>query len=140
MGHLALLILLAQDLPDSPAKPTVQRICATCHTLGVVVSKRRAKSDWQKSVQDMAGRGMKATDEEMEAAVEYFTHYFGKININRADAAEIQSIADLTAKEAAAVVKYREENGEFKSFDGLSKVPGLDAKKLDERRDRIVFR
>ncbi|SRR5258708_23709426 len=140
MCHLALLILLVQDLPDAPAKATVQKICTSCHTLSVVVSKRRIKSDWQKSVEDMSGRGMKATDEEMEAAVEYFSRYFGKININRADAAEIKNVVDLSEKEAAAVVKYREENGDFKSFDGLAKVPGLEPKKIEERKERILFR
>src|SRR5258708_8799895 len=99
MGQLVLLMFLIQDLPDAPAKATVLRICTTCHTLGVVVSKRRSKADWQKSVEDMSGRGMKATDDEMEAAAGYFTRYFGKINVNRADAAEIHEIADLTEKE-----------------------------------------
>src|SRR5258708_36254886 len=87
MCHLALLILLVQDLPDAPAKTTVQKICTSCHTLSVVVSKRRIKSDWQKSVEDMSGRGMKATDEEMEAAGEDFIRPFGEINHKRADAA-----------------------------------------------------
>ena len=32
-------------------------------------------------------------------------------------------------------MRYREKNGRFKSLDDLKKVPGLDFKKIDSRRD-----
>ena len=34
---------------------------------------------------------------------------------------------------------YREKHGKFKTLDDLKKVPGVDAKKLDAKKDRIAF-
>ena len=34
---------------------------------------------------------------------------------------------------------YRKNNGNFKSLDDLKKVPGLDPKMLDAKKDHITF-
>jgi DNA uptake protein ComE-like DNA-binding protein len=36
-------------------------------------------------------------------------------------------------------VKYREEHGAIASIEDLKKVPGLDAGKVDARKERFVF-
>jgi competence ComEA-like helix-hairpin-helix protein len=36
-------------------------------------------------------------------------------------------------------VKYRAEYGNFKTLGDLKKVPGINAAKLDARKDRVVF-
>ena len=41
-------------------------------------------------------------------------------------------------KEAAALVKWREAAGFCKSLDDLKKVPGLDYKKIEARKDYLV--
>jgi competence protein ComEA len=45
----------------------------------------------------------------------------------------------MSADAAKAVVAYRTEHGEFKSIDDLKKVPGLDAKLIDEKKGWIAF-
>jgi competence protein ComEA len=45
----------------------------------------------------------------------------------------------LTDTEAAAVVDYRKKNGDFKTIDDLKKVPDVDGKKLDAKKDRLAF-
>ena len=45
----------------------------------------------------------------------------------------------LTAEEADAVVRYREENGYFNKFQDLQKVTGLDIKKLESAKDRLLY-
>ena len=145
MPIVALLLFITTqqgqpELPDGPGKATVQKICTSCHTLAVVVSQRRTRPAWQKVADDMTARGMNAEDQEVDAAVGYFTRFFGKINVNRGSAEEISTVLDLPAKDAAAIVKYREENGDFKTLDDLAKVPGLDAKKVESRKDRILLR
>jgi competence protein ComEA len=37
-------------------------------------------------------------------------------------------------------VGYRLQNGTFKTLDDLKKVPGVDAAKLDAKRDLIDFK
>jgi competence protein ComEA len=39
----------------------------------------------------------------------------------------------------AKIVEYREKNGPFKSIDALKKVPGVDAAKIEAKKDRLAF-
>jgi len=138
---LALSILQAQvQLPDDPNKKVVERLCNTCHSVGLAVSQRRTKAAWAKSVDDMTGKGLKATDEEMDAAVEYLNKYYGKLNVNTATADELANVLDITPKEAAAIAKYRADNGDFKTIDSVTKVPGVDSAKLETRKDRMLLK
>ena len=105
-----------------------------------MTSKRRVKAEWAKSVDDMTGKGMQATDDEQAEITGYLTHFFGKINVNRATAADIADVLELTPKEAAAIVEYREKNGEFKTVESVVSVPGIDAKKAETRRERILLK
>ena len=45
----------------------------------------------------------------------------------------------LSAPEAAAIVQYRKEHGKIKDWAALSKIPGIDSKKLESHKDRIAF-
>jgi len=45
----------------------------------------------------------------------------------------------LSAKEAEAIVTYRRENGNFKNFEALTKVPGVDVTKLEGRKADMLF-
>ncbi len=36
-------------------------------------------------------------------------------------------------------MSYREANGNFKTLDDLKKVPGLDAVKIESKKDRLEF-
>jgi len=130
----------AQDLPDGPGKDTVEKLCSNCHGLSLVIGVRRTKQAWESTIDDMAGRGMTGTDQEFDIAVTYLARYLGRININKATSKEIQDVAELTAAEADAIVRYRTANGDFKDLADLKKVAEVDAKKLDERKDRIAFK
>jgi competence ComEA-like helix-hairpin-helix protein len=45
----------------------------------------------------------------------------------------------LFPEEAEAIVVYREKNGNFKEWQDLQKVPGVDPKKIESRKDHITF-
>ena len=45
----------------------------------------------------------------------------------------------IAQKDADAIAEYRKANGEFKDFDSLAKVPGIDLEKLNKGRDAISF-
>jgi competence ComEA-like helix-hairpin-helix protein len=138
---LALLALAqAQDLPDGSGKDVTNRICSACHEAGVVVKYRNAKEDWESVVDDMRGRGADGSDDDFKSIVAYLARFFGpEVNVNRAAAPELESQLEITAAEAAAIVKYRESEGKFKDSSDLAKVPGLDVKKLEPIKQRIVF-
>ena len=55
------------------------------------------------------------------------------IDINTASAEQLEKgLKGIGPAKAAAIVKYREANGPFKSVDDLTKVPGIKDKALDK--------
>lgn len=61
----------------------------------------------------------------------------GKVNINTADATELQTLSGVGESKAEKIIAYREENGPFKSVDDLTNVSGIGEKTLDALRDSI---
>jgi cytochrome c5 len=68
----------AQDLPDGAGKDLVTKVCTACHEATRIFNKKRTKEEWNDTVDKMAARGAKASDEEFEMIVTYLTTYFGK--------------------------------------------------------------
>ncbi|HXA63759.1 MAG TPA: helix-hairpin-helix domain-containing protein [Bryobacteraceae bacterium] len=135
------VIASAQDpLPEAPAKKTVESVCGGCHDLDTAIGERHDKAGWQTVIATMVNRGARASDQEFDAIVDYLAKYFGVVNVNKASAKEIEDGLGISTEQSAAIVRYRGANGEFKDLEGLKKVPGLDAKLLEDRKDRITFK
>ena len=49
----------------------------------------------------------------------------GKININKASLEEFQALSGIGESKAKAIIKYREENGNFKKIEDLMNVSGI---------------
>jgi glucose dehydrogenase/DNA uptake protein ComE-like DNA-binding protein/plastocyanin len=127
-------------LPDSTGKTEVINTCSQCHSLDVLTSKRQTKEEWAETVNQMQERGAQATDDQVELIVNYLAAHFGKlIHINEAPVETLEDALAMTPQEAAALVKYRQENGNFKNLDALLKMPGVDTKKIQEQSGNIVF-
>lgn len=62
-----------------------------------------------------------------------------KININTAPAGELVKLSGIGETKAAAIIKYRNENGGFKSVDEIVKVSGIGEKTLENIRDFITI-
>lgn len=62
-----------------------------------------------------------------------------KININTADATELQQLSGIGEKKAADIIKYREENGSFQMVEDLTKVSGIGEKTLENLKDSITI-
>jgi competence ComEA-like helix-hairpin-helix protein len=142
MAGLAAALTAAQDdgLPAGKGKDVLQRMCTTCHGLDQVVANRYSKKAWADLVDDMVSRGAEGSGQDIEAVVSYLSRNFGqKVEINAASAKDLQTGLSFTAAEAEAVVKYRNERGNFKMFDDLAKVPGIRADLLEEQKSNIVF-
>ena len=63
------------------------------------------------------GKGESLPEEEKEAS--------GKVNLNTADAGELQSLPGIGEAKARSILTYREEHGPFSSIEELMKVPGI---------------
>jgi len=60
------------------------------------------------------------------------------ININTANKDALMSvIKGVGEKKAEAIIKYREENGSFKSVDDLVNVKGIGQSMIEKHRDML---
>ena len=131
-----------KGLPDAPGKDTVVKLCLSCHGAANFRKKRLSKDGWSEQVADMIDRGAQATDAQAATIVDYLTQTFGKeskINVNTAPFEELKSVLGLTTEESRAVVAWRKENGDFKSWQDLKKVPGIDPQKVENKKEMIVL-
>lgn len=65
-------------LPDGRGKDIVRRSCgAPCHGVNVLTGVRRSRAAWTAMVENMVGRGAKATPGEMKQIIDYFVAHFG---------------------------------------------------------------
>jgi competence protein ComEA len=135
----------ALKLPDGPGKATTEKVCGSCHGAEIVIGRQETPEAWGQIVTEMVDRGATGTEDQFYEVVDYLAKYFSKtspvikINVNKVTAKDLQGALALTDKQAAAILHYREEKGDFKSFDDLKKVPGLDARKLEASKNRLSF-
>jgi competence protein ComEA len=132
-----------EGLPDGPGKDVTVRACGPCHEPRRAASVRLTRDGWAAVIENMQKRGAKVSDEEFPVILDYLaTHYLGEavqpLNLNTASQIDLEAAGGLLRSEAAAVIRYREQHGRFKSLDDLKKVPGLDFRKIENRRDAIV--
>lgn len=59
------------------------------------------------------------------------------VDVNTADAAALEQVKGIGPAKAAAIVKYRSDNGPFKSVDDLVNVPGIGEKSVKQLRDQL---
>jgi len=62
-----------------------------------------------------------------------------KININTATAKMLETLKNIGPKKAKAIIKYRKDNGLFKSLEDLKKIPGIGDKTFEKNRHQITI-
>lgn len=135
---------VAQQLPDGPGRAETEKLCKQCHEVARSISPRLDRDGWGQTMTKMTAFGMKSTSEEYALVLDYLVKNYPaedvpRINVNQATAIQLESVLGLRRSQAKEVLAYREKNGDFKTIDDLKKVPGLDAAKLDAKKDRILF-
>ncbi|MCM1046931.1 MAG: helix-hairpin-helix domain-containing protein [Clostridiales bacterium] len=68
------------------------------------------------------------------------TNSDGRININTAGESELSTIDGIGAGKAAAIVKYRQENGNFQSIEDIMKVSGIKEGTYAKIKDKITVK
>jgi competence protein ComEA len=127
-------------LPEAPGKAEVVRVCTTCHGSDVITDGPRTAEGWVDVVYAMKDFGATATDAEWKTVTDYLVAHLALLEVNKAEAAHVQLVFDVTETVAADVVAYRDTQGGFKTIDDLKKAPGLDAAKIDALKERLLFR
>lgn len=62
----------------------------------------------------------------------------GKININTASVAELQTLPRIGPKVAQRIIDYRTQNGPFKKVEDIMKVRGIGEKVFNQIKDLIT--
>src|SRR5690242_1667864 len=134
----------AQQLPGGPGRAEMEKMCKQCHELSRSISLRQDRDGWKQTMTKMAAFGMKSNEKDYALVLAYLTKNFPAedlppVNVNKASAIELESRLSLRRSQAAAVIAWRKEHGDFKSLDDLKKVPLMDIEKIESKKDRIVF-
>jgi competence protein ComEA len=150
-GALVVAVLLAcaasaamQDsFPDGRGRDVTVRVCGACHSPERSAAVRLTRRGWQDVMGKMVSLGAKGSDEELTAVLDYLSANFKgdapkPVNMNTAPAIDLESVAGLLRKEAAALIAYRTKHGPCKTLEDLKKIPGVDFRKIERRRDRLV--
>lgn len=144
---LAATILAAQPpaaekqsrFPAGPGRDALFKVCNDCHGPESVLGQLKTHDEWAKTLDEMAGNGAQGSDEEWNLIQSYLDQHYSLIFVNKATAKELAFTLDVADTVADAIVRTRTEKGNFKSIEDLKRVPGIDAARIDARKDRFVF-
>ena len=128
----------------APGKAEAARICIQCHEYERSIAPRQNRAGWQATMDKMVALGAIGSQKEFDAIVDYLAKTYPgedvpKIKVNEARAIELESGLSLPRSQAAAIVQYRTQHGDFKSMEDLKKVPGIDVAKIEAKKDRLLF-
>ena len=129
----------ADRFPDAPGKTELLNVCGTCHEPDLVFDHPQTAGEWSQTLENMAQAGAEATDAQWQLIEKYLNAQIAMIPVNSATAAELQATFDVAESVAQAIVRHRQANGKFASAEDLKKVAGLDAARVDARKDRLLY-
>ncbi|MDR6747242.1 MULTISPECIES: helix-hairpin-helix domain-containing protein [Bacillus] len=62
------------------------------------------------------------------------------VNVNQADAAELQTINGIGPAKAEAIITYREEHGEFQQIEDLRNISGFGEKTIERLKNELTVK
>jgi DNA uptake protein ComE-like DNA-binding protein len=136
---------LAQDtLPEGAGKEQTLRLCGTCHEAAKATSVKLTRDGWIETIDRMKAFGAAGADDDFAAVLEYLAaHFKGEtvrpLDMNTAEAIDLESVLQLLRSESKAVLEYRRTRGTFSSLDDLKGLDPAIFKKIESKKDRIVF-
>lgn len=155
-GLLLIRTTFAADVSLAPAPPpaklvtdtpllalearSLQAVCGSkCHTLAIVLGAPLASYDvWHDIVQKMLDRGAQGTDEQLQDVMDYLHQTQTLINVNVADADELQFVLNIPEAQAQAITARRSVR-KFTDLADLKSVKGVNALILDKAARQLVF-
>jgi competence protein ComEA len=132
------------EFPPGDGRDTTLRICGKCHSPTIVLAYGQKREGWEKTITKMVRLGAVGSDEDFTDIADYLTANFPpstipKIFVNKATDQQIAKILEISLDDAKAIVAYRNHVGGFQSIDDLKRVPHVDTKKIDAKKDNLVF-
>ena len=132
-------------LPPGKGKESVVMTCVGCHNLKSVVTARKTRDDWAKSVADMIGRGAEIFPEELEPITAYLSAVFGPgvpkaVNVNTATREELEKLPNMNPPLASRILAARDSAGPFKNSDELRRALAIEQPDFEKIRYLLRYR
>ncbi len=118
---------------------SLKAVCARCHNLELVTDTPRSYEEWQDTIQQMVDRGAKGTDAQFGDILDLLHRTQTTINVNTAEASELQIVLDIPDAVTAAIIERRSKQP-FTGLEDLKTVQGLDPTAVDARAKLIFFK
>jgi competence protein ComEA len=116
---------------------SLQRVCGRCHALQIVFDTPMSYEAWLATLQKMVDQGARGSDAEYDDIMDFLHRTMTTIDVNAADADELQFVLNVPAATAEAILARRRSRV-FIDLADLKTVPGVDAAGID-RRARLIF-
>ena len=119
--------------------------CArTCHEAAKATSVKLTREGWIETIDRMKAFGAAGSDEEFAAVLEYLAMHFKgdtvrPLDMNTAESIDLESVLQLLRRESRAVRRVPRKRGQLASLDDLKGLDPAIFKKIEARKDRIVF-
>jgi competence protein ComEA len=147
LATCALMLVIGSTAWGSDAAPSardlaresrsLKAVCARCHNLQIVMDTPMSYDAWHDTVQTMMDRGATGTDQQFADVMDYLHRTMTTIDVNTADADELQIVLHVPESTARAILARRSTR-KFSSLTDLESVPGFDAS-LVEAKARLIF-
>jgi len=94
---------------------------------------------WHDTVQNMMDRGATGTDQQFADVMDYLHRTMTTIDVNAADADELQIVLQVPEATAQAILARRSTQ-KFTGLADLKSVPGVDASTVEAKAKLIFFK
>jgi competence ComEA-like helix-hairpin-helix protein len=129
----------AAPLPSGPGSDAFQRVCVVCHPPDRIVSVRKTRTEWEEVIDKMITKGAQVTDDNYGPIEDFLLRNYGTVNVNKAVRDDLVAILGVTPADASAILAFRTSHGPFADFAALEQVPGIDSKKLEQKKAAVTF-
>jgi competence protein ComEA len=135
---------LHPEFPAGEGREAVMQLCTKCHSPNIILAYGQNRTGWENTITKMARLGAKGSDDDFTDIADYLTANFPpsavqKIFINMATDKQIAEVLEISLDDAKAIIAYRDKIKGFTSIDDLKNVPNVDTKKVDAKKDRLIF-
>ena len=132
------------EFPAGQGRDAFLRLCTRCHSPTIVLAYGQNREGWENTITKMVRLGATGADEDFTDIADYVTANFPpsaapKLFVNKATDQQLANTLGISLDDAKAITAYRDKIGGFKSIDDMKKTPNADTKKIDAKKDALVF-
>jgi len=132
------------EFPPGVGRDAVLQLCGKCHSPNIILASGQSRTGWENTITKMARQGAEGSDEDFTDIADYLTANFPpssvkKVFVNMATDKQLADTLEISLDDAKAIIAYRDKVKGFKSLEDLKTVPNVDTKKIDAKKDQLVF-